>query len=212
MRSSKPPALATWMLEHLKPGRRNEALPGDLLEQFNQGRSVTWYWHQVLIAIWAGFVKEWRIFVWASVLTAGWAFPLYYGHLWSNPFTEAVFGMETRRSWPMTLIVATASLVLLAQFPVFLAASLYWVRMDLTMKHRPRKRYLWLLKGYITVTLSTFLLLAFLPTRRQPILSGNLAGLVPVFFGMLVSMWAVRPENPSIGTAKLFRIDPPSNW
>ncbi len=36
MNASKPPALATWMLEHLLWGGRNEALAGDLLEEFQR--------------------------------------------------------------------------------------------------------------------------------------------------------------------------------
>lgn len=54
MKSSQPPALATWLIEHLIPGSRNEALAGDLLEQFGQGRSALWYWRQVLVAILVG--------------------------------------------------------------------------------------------------------------------------------------------------------------
>lgn len=46
----EPPLLATWMLEHLAPGNRNEALAGDLLEDFHAGRSNRWYWRQVFAA------------------------------------------------------------------------------------------------------------------------------------------------------------------
>jgi len=38
-----PPALATWMLKHLVLGKRNEALEGDLLEEFQRRRSASWY-------------------------------------------------------------------------------------------------------------------------------------------------------------------------
>lgn len=47
MKSSQPPALATWLLDHLVPGGMSDALAGDLLEQFGQQRSA-WYWRQVL--------------------------------------------------------------------------------------------------------------------------------------------------------------------
>jgi hypothetical protein len=39
------------MLKHLPPGRQNEALAGDLLEEFVHGRSAIWYWRQVMVAI-----------------------------------------------------------------------------------------------------------------------------------------------------------------
>jgi hypothetical protein len=38
----------------------DEALAGDLLEQFTQGRSAAWYWRQVLWAIVIGFGKDVR--------------------------------------------------------------------------------------------------------------------------------------------------------
>ena len=50
MRRREPPLLATWMLEHLTPAGGDEALGGDLLEEFRRGRSDEWYWWQVLSA------------------------------------------------------------------------------------------------------------------------------------------------------------------
>ena len=47
-------------------GVNNEALAGDLLEQFGQGRSAGWYWRQVIAAIVVGVYKEQRIF-WIAV-------------------------------------------------------------------------------------------------------------------------------------------------
>lgn len=57
-----PPAMATWMLKHLVFGGRNEALEGDLLEEFQRRRSTSWYWRQVLRAI----------LDFSNVLSAGW--------------------------------------------------------------------------------------------------------------------------------------------
>lgn len=58
MRSSKPPVLATWLLEHLVVGGRNEALEGDLREEFKRRRSVLWYWRQALGVILASLSNE----------------------------------------------------------------------------------------------------------------------------------------------------------
>lgn len=60
MRPNDPPRVATWMLEHLTLGRKNEALAGDLLEEFRRGRTAVWYWRQVLLAIVVGFAGELR--------------------------------------------------------------------------------------------------------------------------------------------------------
>ena len=50
MRGKEPPPFATWVLEHLTSGERDEALAGDLLEDFRSGRSHAWYWRQVFSA------------------------------------------------------------------------------------------------------------------------------------------------------------------
>ena len=46
MTVKQPPAFATWLLK--RAARGNEALVGDLLEEYRQGRSAVWYWRQVL--------------------------------------------------------------------------------------------------------------------------------------------------------------------
>jgi hypothetical protein len=47
----KPPALASWILERLGYTHENPALAGDLLEEFQSGRSPAWYWRQTLTVI-----------------------------------------------------------------------------------------------------------------------------------------------------------------
>ncbi len=46
MNSRAAPRAATWLLERLGGGSRFEALIGDLIEQFEEGRSRLWYWRQ----------------------------------------------------------------------------------------------------------------------------------------------------------------------
>jgi hypothetical protein len=58
MKRIEPPATATWLLEHFSPGKRNEALAGDLLEEFQNGRTAGWYWSQVLGAVALGWFRE----------------------------------------------------------------------------------------------------------------------------------------------------------
>jgi hypothetical protein len=49
-----PPRIATWLLERLGPGYRNESLVGDLFEEYQLGHTRAWYWHQAVVATWIG--------------------------------------------------------------------------------------------------------------------------------------------------------------
>ncbi len=51
MKPTNPPSLPTKLLELLVPQRTSEALLGDLIEQYESGRSRTWYWQQVILAL-----------------------------------------------------------------------------------------------------------------------------------------------------------------
>jgi hypothetical protein len=76
MTQSKPPALASWMLRHLVLGDRNEALEGDLMEEFHRGRSADWYYLQVFGAI-LGFSNLLRmgwVMVWTAAFAAAWIY------------------------------------------------------------------------------------------------------------------------------------------
>src|ERR1700761_5975660 len=60
MKLKDPPKFAVWLLEHLPFGSKNEALAGDLLEEFRRGRSVVWYWRQALMAVVLGLANDLR--------------------------------------------------------------------------------------------------------------------------------------------------------
>jgi hypothetical protein len=51
MNAQQPPAMATWLIERLGNATTREAIVGDLIEQYRQGRPGLWYWRQVLGAI-----------------------------------------------------------------------------------------------------------------------------------------------------------------
>ena len=109
MRISKPPALATWMLEHLILGTDRDALAGDLLEEFRQGRSVQWYWRQVLAAIFLGFPKElgrqWKAAIFAFVWTIASLIALRV--LYHSTQFRPMFGWALRHDWPESGILTT---------------------------------------------------------------------------------------------------------
>jgi hypothetical protein len=47
MTPSKPPAIASWLLEH---SGTDAAIVGDILEEFAKGRTATWFWKQAIVA------------------------------------------------------------------------------------------------------------------------------------------------------------------
>jgi hypothetical protein len=54
----QPPALANWLLARF--GLVQDALVGDLYQEWSAGRSTVWFWHQTLAAIGWGAVREVR--------------------------------------------------------------------------------------------------------------------------------------------------------
>ena len=85
MRSSQPPIVATWVLTHF--GNRNEVLAGDLIEEYRRGRSASWYWRQVVVALLIGCGKEIRTHKLLAVraLVVGWAASILSSYLISFP-------------------------------------------------------------------------------------------------------------------------------
>ena len=69
MKPTLSTALATWMLDHLTLGARNESLSGDLLEELHSGRSTAWYWRQTLASIAITLSTRTRAYTHASAQT-----------------------------------------------------------------------------------------------------------------------------------------------
>jgi hypothetical protein len=66
-------ALAIWCLEHLTFGGDQEALCGDLLEELQSGRSLSWFWREVLMAIGIGAYEGAKPYMLPLVFSAGWS-------------------------------------------------------------------------------------------------------------------------------------------
>lgn len=96
MRQARPPDLATWMLEHLMLGGKNEPLAGDLIEEFQRRQSAGWYWRQVAAAICVScsskIRKDWGV-VWTIVFISVW---LYGFYIFSFKFLPNFLGENIR--------------------------------------------------------------------------------------------------------------------
>jgi hypothetical protein len=112
MTSSQPPILATWLLRHLRLGNMDEALLGDLFEDFRRGRSAAWYWRQVLAAILVGFVRELR-YRWVSTgFAIFWSYGfslLFTRQLWPPPqlrhLLDPLYGWAIKFDFPISMIL-----------------------------------------------------------------------------------------------------------
>ena len=60
MTQRQPPRLAVWMLKHFGSGPDNDALLGDLAEQYAEKNSAWWYWRQTLGGIVVSTFKDIR--------------------------------------------------------------------------------------------------------------------------------------------------------
>ena len=69
----RPPAFANWLLARF--GSVDDALVGDLYQEWSAGRSSAWFWHQTLSAIACVSVREIRCQPWraCTALLVGWS-------------------------------------------------------------------------------------------------------------------------------------------
>jgi hypothetical protein len=116
-----PPAAATWLLEHMT---NNEALAGDLLEGYRQGRSAGWFWRQVVAALAIGLVEGLRARCPAVVFAALWsAMPFAW---WWKAFVrheDTLIGHVVMFPWPYSTICTLTLSVLPAVAFVWLGLA-----------------------------------------------------------------------------------------
>jgi hypothetical protein len=62
-----PPKLALWLLKSWGSPYHRESLAGDLIEQYQEGRSRAWCWRQVAVAILAARARSVRAMPWAAM-------------------------------------------------------------------------------------------------------------------------------------------------
>lgn len=114
MKPIPPVALATWMLEHLTFGCRNESLSGDLLEELRAGRSESWYWRQALSAIAITLSSQSRAYVFPLVFSTGWSllYPAWRLSVMKSRVTQAIFEQSAVHDWPYSTLLQLLSTVI----------------------------------------------------------------------------------------------------
>jgi hypothetical protein len=122
---SHPPALALWFLRRLYPKRNREAITGDLLERFGEGRSGGWFWRQVLVAILVGASSQLRLRATeVSIAAAGtaliWCVP--WGRIFPIAAMTRSMNWGARWRWLIVIEIVTAGMVL----PLFAVLFRRW--------------------------------------------------------------------------------------
>jgi hypothetical protein len=122
---SHPPALAVWLLRRLYPERNREAITGDLLERFRDGRSDSWFWRQVLVAILVGSSSQSRL-RWTEICLAVAGTTLIWCVPWGRIFPIAAMTTSknwgTQLQWLVVIEIVTALMVL----PLFAVLLRLW--------------------------------------------------------------------------------------
>jgi D-alanyl-D-alanine carboxypeptidase len=106
MKPFKSVVLATWLVERLTFGPIKDAMVGDLLEEFERGGSVRWYWRQVLAAIAVGAGRAAKECVPPLMFAAGWSM-LYpaWRFLFRGGWAHAVPHTWPGAAWPWSAML-----------------------------------------------------------------------------------------------------------
>jgi len=122
---SYPPALAVWFLRRLCPKRNREAITGDLLEKFREGRSGGWFWRQVLVAILVGASSQLRL-RWMEICFAAAGTALIWRLPWGQIFP--IGAMITSMNWGARLqwLIVIETITALMVLPFFAALFCLW--------------------------------------------------------------------------------------
>lgn len=121
-----PPSAPDWLLAHFVPGDSNEALAGDLHEEFHSGRSAAWYWRQAVSAIFIRWTRELCVHRSVMLFAALWA-TLAPAWLLTIARGEQVIRLShrlTQLNWPWNN---------LSSFALMLAANLLFVWTGITL-------------------------------------------------------------------------------
>src|SRR5258708_1798878 len=111
MTRREPPSLATWMLEHLSSGVRDEAIAGDLLEVFRAGRSNGWYWRQVVATCVVSWGKSLRARLSLLVFAIVWSMlaPAWTTIIDRFEDSSRILGQMWKMDWPFSTLAEFAA-------------------------------------------------------------------------------------------------------
>ena len=183
-----PPRLAIWLLRHACPGSDQEALTGDVVERFCEGRTPAWVWKQALVAIALSVPtqirRNWPLICYALAGAAvTFAVPdnfclraQAFAHWWTLPFPLSMF----------IYLVSAAALLAAEALPILVVTLLAngafrWRGLFRTILCGLRT---WVY-SLVLITIGPFLVFLPNPNPRNVLPAGPLM----VFYTLLASAW-----------------------
>jgi hypothetical protein len=114
---SRPPRVATWVLGRFGTGQALGPVAGDLFEEWQRGRSRTWYWKQVLVAVVVGFGTEvcrHKVLAVRAVATGRLvrgALEFIWGQSLADPYWDIVRPLLSQRWWGLSILFVLPVLI-----------------------------------------------------------------------------------------------------
>ncbi len=199
MRRTNPPFFATWVLEHLTPGDRNNALSGDLLEEFRSGRSTSWYWRQVLSAVAINSAREIRSHLFVFAFAALWTIPSRAW--WIFAFWSAAHSAGFILPWPYATTLGMAILVFLSLWAGLAAYVLLYSITERNSNLEGAGRGLWI--GPLVFSIITVAIRPLYRPLGLSILHWEAITLFVYFLSLTASAWKIKPRAASESKAKV---------
>jgi hypothetical protein len=154
MTPKRPPRFAAWLLEHLAPGSSNESLAGDLLEELNCGRTLGWYWRQVIATIVLGCFREATTHSNAVLFALVWCMLAPSWHVVTDklPGNGRALDFLWRIDWPWSTIGAEVLSTLVSLSFVWVGICVYFIlQLSIT-----RTIPIWRIRRGLILTIVTF--------------------------------------------------------
>lgn len=110
MKPTRAIDLAIWLLEHLTFGSDTESVAGDLLEEFQRGRSAAWCWREALAAMALRAVGPARDLALVMLFSVAWSMAYTLWRVFSPAVTAAISGASmTLVPWPGPAVLQVGS-------------------------------------------------------------------------------------------------------
>lgn len=207
---TKSVAIANWFLEHVAPMPHSSALAGDLSEELNSGRPLTWYWRQVSIAIATGIFLKSRVYALPIAFSACWStlYPLWQLSIWKAHVIQSIFHQWSALDLPYSAPSTIAQGILPACTFVWLGLIIYCPLRSMRARIPSALRLL----GSLSLSLNVLLLALVLRGPFQELfshlhlLTASAFGLssyyAPLVLSMLTAILTALPStrgrNPTI--------------